>query len=608
MVTQLFDLLRRPGGEGAVTEPPSTPTTSIEEIRAQFSGLSLLDTLDDETLRAIESEIEWLSIPGGWELFHQDDPGDGLYIVKSGCLGVMMEGPDGQAVLATQIHPGQIVGEMSLISGLPRSATVTAFRDTEVYRLKPDSFMRLAQKKPELLTRMNKILVRRLQRMTSLQTPVDISRSFAIVPVGAGMPVANFARQLCAALGTLGFRAHIFDETSIQQPTEWFDKVERDFDLSLYVASGELDDWTRQCFRQADRVLLLADPSAPPVAGPAFDGIMGRARVQPVETVFLQPSGAHLPLPVGDWLDQLETRVHWQIRRGDREHTERLARLLTGRSVSLVLSGGGARGFAHIGAIKALREYGMPLDLVGGTSMGAIVGACLAIDWPDDEILDRMRQCFVDTDPLSDLTFPAIALIKGRKVSRLLHDHFSNIEIQDLWRGYFCMTANLTTGNVAAHRRGLLWRALRSSVSIPGLLPPVVERGELLADGGVINNFPVDIAYLSRRGPLVGIDIGNARPFDAVPHDFDSKSLFWHWRNRYKKYPGIVSLLMRAGTISGDMRAREARRHLSLFIEPEMPNIGLRDWQSFDTAARTGYEATLRELEHSDLSAFKGIT
>ena len=320
MVTQLFDLLRRPGGEGAVTEPPSTPTTSIEEIRAQFSGLSLLDTLDDETLRAIESEIEWLSIPGGWELFHQDDPGDGLYIVKSGCLGVMMEGPDGEAVLATQIHPGQIVGEMSLISGLPRSATVTAFRDTEVYRLKPDSFMRLAQKKPELLTRMNKILVRRLQRMTSLQTPVDISRSFAIVPVGAGMPVANFARQLCDALGTLGFRAHIFDETSIQQPTEWFDKVERDFDLSLYVASGELDDWTRQCFRQADRVLLLADPSAPPVAGPAFDGIMGRARVQPVETVFLQPSGAHLPLPVGNWLDQLETRVHWQIRRGDREH------------------------------------------------------------------------------------------------------------------------------------------------------------------------------------------------------------------------------------------------------------------------------------------------
>jgi NTE family protein len=287
---------------------------------------------------------------------------------------------------------------------------------------------------------------------------------------------------------------------------------------------------------------------------------------------------------------------------------ERLARLLTGRSVSLVLSGGGARGFSHIGAIKALREYGMPLDLVGGTSMGAIIGAGLAIEWSDDEILDRMRQCFVDTDPLSDLTFPAIALVKGRKVSRLLQTHFGDIEIQNLWRDYFCMTANLSTGNVMAHRRGLLWRALRASVAIPGLLPPVVERGELLADGGVINNFPVDIAYLSRRGPIVGVDIGNDRPFDPVPHDFDSKSLFWHWRNRHKKYPGIISLLMRAGTISGDMRAREARRHLSLFIEPEMPNVGLRDWQSFDHAVRAGYEATLRALEHSDLSAFKDVT
>jgi NTE family protein len=608
MVTRLFDLLKRPGGETPVTEPFSTPTASMEAVRAQFSGLPLLNALDDETLRAIESEVEWFAIPGGWELFHQGDPGDGLYIVKSGCLGVMIEGPDGQKVLATQIHPGQIVGEMSLISGLPRSATVTAFRDTEVYRLKADSFMRLAEKNPDLLTRINKMLVRRLQRMTSRQTPVDISRSFAIIPVSASVPAADFAQQLCGALDALGFRSHIFNETSAEQPTEWFDKVERDFDLALYVASGTLDDWTRQCFRQADRVLLLADPTAPPAMGPTFDGIMGRARAQPLETVFLQPETARLPLPVGDWLDQLGGQVHWQVRRGDREHMERLARLLTGRSVTLVLSGGGARGFSHIGAIKALREYGMPLDLVGGTSMGAIIGAGLAIEWSDDEILDRMRQCFVDTDPLSDLTFPAIALVKGRKVSRLLQAHFGDIEIQNLWRNYFCMTANLTTGNVLAHRRGLLWRALRASVAIPGILPPVVERGELLADGGVINNFPVDIAYLTRRGPIVGVDIGNDRPFDAVPHDFDSKSLFWHWRNRHKKYPGIISLLMRAGTISGDMRAREARRHLSLFIEPEMPNIGLRDWQSFDDAVRAGYEATLRALEHSDLSAFKDVT
>jgi NTE family protein len=602
MVPRFLDLFSRTGGESKITEMSGAPAARMDALRAQFSGLPLFDILSDEALAKFESEIEWFAIPGGWELFHQGDPGDGLYIVKSGCLGVTMEGPDGRPVLATQIHPGQIVGEMSLISGLPRTATVTAFRDTEVYRLNNESFMRLAEKHPELVTEINKMLVRRLQRMSSLQTPVDISRSFSLVPIGPDLPVAEFARSLCTALSALGFRTSVIDSASAQEPTEWFDRIERDSDLVLYVATSRLGDWTRLCLRQADRVLLLADPAQPPTAGPSFDGPAGHARTLPIEAVFLQPENTTMPLPVAAWLEALDVSVHWHVRRGDGRHMERLARLLTGRSVSLILSGGGARGFAHIGAIKALREHGMPLDIVGGTSMGAIIGAGLAMDWSDDEIRERMRACFVETNPLSDLTFPAIALVKGQKVSRLLRAHFGDVEIQDLWRSYFCMTANLTSADVKPHRRGSVWRALRASVAIPGLLPPVVESGDLLADGGVINNFPVDVAYLARRGPLVGVDIGNNRPFDPVPDDFDRKSLLWFWRNRHRKIPGIISLLMRAGTISGDMRAREAVRHLSLFIEPVMPEVGLRDWKSFESAIAAGYEAASRALENADMS------
>ena len=607
MVPRFLDLFSRSGGESKNTELTGAPAARMDALRAQFSGLPLFDILGDEALAKLESEIEWFAIPGGWELFHQGDPGDGLYIVKSGCLGVTMEGPDGRPVLATQIRPGQIVGEMSLISGLPRTATVTAFRDTEVYRLNNESFMRLAEKHPGLVTEINKMLVRRLQRMSSLQTPVDISRSFALVPIGPGLPMAEFARGLCNALTALGFRSRIIDSTSAHEPTEWFDRVERDSDLVLYVATARLGDWTRLCLRQADRVLLLADPAQPPAPGPAFDGPAGHSRTRPVEAVFLQPDNAKMPLPVAGWLEALDVSVHWHVRRGDGTHMERLARLLTGRSISLILSGGGARGFAHVGAIKALREHGMPLDIVGGTSMGAIIGAGLAMDWSDNEILERMRACFVETNPLSDLTFPAIALVKGHKVSRLLRAHFGDVEIQDLWRSYFCMTANLTNADVQPHRRGPVWRALRASVAIPGLLPPVVERGDLLADGGVINNFPVDVAYLARRGPLVGVDIGNNRPFDPVPDDFDRKSLLWFWRNRHRKIPGIISLLMRAGTISGDMRAREAVRHLSLFVEPVMPEVGLREWKSFESAIAAGYEATAQALENTDVAELRDM-
>jgi NTE family protein len=189
------------------------------------------------------------------------------------------------------------------------------------------------------------------------------------------------------------------------------------------------------------------------------------------------------------------------------------------------------------------------------------------------------------------------------KISRLLRRQFGETRVEDMWRSLYCVTANLTSGEIGSLRRGVAWRALRATVAVPGLLPPIVEQGDLLADGGIINNFPVDVAYAARRGPIIGVDVGNYRPFDKPPEDFDEKSLFWLWRNRHKNIPGIVSLLMRVGTINGDKRAREARRHLEFLIEPAMPEIELREWTAFDKVVSAGYEQTVRILEKADLSA-----
>src|SRR6185369_16563668 len=103
---------------------------------------------------------------------------------------------------------------------------------------------------------------------------------------------------------------------------------------------------------------------------------------------------------------------------------ERVARLLTGRSIGLVLSGGGARGFAHIGVVRALREAGMRIDSVGGTSIGAIIGAGVAADWSDEEMLEKYRIAFVAGRPLKDYTFPFVSLVSGRRVAHLLREAF----------------------------------------------------------------------------------------------------------------------------------------------------------------------------------------
>jgi len=185
----------------------------------------------------------------------------------------------------------------------------------------------------------------------------------------------------------------------------------------------------------------------------------------------------------------------------DADDLGRLARLLTRRGVGLVLSGGGARGFAHLGVIRALREARVPIDFVGGSSIGSIIAAGVAVGWSDDEMRMRYRRSFVDTNPVNDYTFPFVALTRGRKVSRLLQREYGDVLIEEPAPAFFfCVSANLTTGRALEHRDGRLADALRASVAIPGVMPPAYRGEDVLVDGAAINNLPVDIMHTTHRG------------------------------------------------------------------------------------------------------------
>ena len=280
----------------------------------------------------------------------------------------------------------------------------------------------------------------------------------------------------------------------------------------------------------------------------------------------------------------------------------RLARMVTGCAPGLVLAGGGARGFAHLGAIRALREAGVPLDLVGGTSMGAIIAAGVACGWHEEEHLARTRAAFVDNKPLTDVTLPLISLFRGRKVSKLLQEHFEDRAVEDTWLPFYCVSTNLTASRVAVQRRGPLWRALRASVSIPGVMPPVVEAGEILVDGAVINHFPVDVMDLFGRGPVIGVDIAGGRALPAEVDSLDAGLVTNFLRLRGGKAPDIVSILTRAGTVSSTAQAKELRRHVTLFLEPPLDSVDLLDWKSFERCIEIGYRHTAEVLETTDLA------
>jgi NTE family protein len=269
----------------------------------------------------------------------------------------------------------------------------------------------------------------------------------------------------------------------------------------------------------------------------------------------------------------------------------RIARLLTGNALGIVLSGGGARGFAHIGVLRAIREAGLTIDAVGGTSIGAIIAAGFALEWTDAELVARVRRSFVDTNPLNDYTLPLVSLVSGRKVTGLLKREFPNIAIEDIPLPFFCVSSNLTTGQLAVHRRGELWRWLRASVAIPGVLPPVVYNRELFVDGATINNLPVDVMRDAGVGYVIGVDVGADRVFtsDTVDSDMPPFWKLFEWFSGRKQRVSILQILWRAGMINSAGN-RAARHELSdLLLQPPLEQFDVLDWKAFDPAIEAGY-------------------
>jgi NTE family protein len=249
--------------------------------------------------------------------------------------------------------------------------------------------------------------------------------------------------------------------------------------------------------------------------------------------------------------------------------------------------------------IKALMEADVPFDHLGGTSIGAVIAAGLAAEWGLDELIARMRDAFVERNPLSDFTVPLIALLRGKKVSERLQEHFGDIRIEELPKPFFCVSSNLTTGRIHVHRTGPLWRALRASVALPGILPPVTHHGHLLVDGGVMNNLPVDVMAAQARGPVIASDVTGEVDFYVKDSRYGERPVWWLLWQRMRGSPSIVSILMRSGTVGSEAQRRVVRDQADLLFEPPLPEIGLRDWQALDQAIAEGYaHAQMRIDQH----------
>jgi len=272
---------------------------------------------------------------------------------------------------------------------------------------------------------------------------------------------------------------------------------------------------------------------------------------------------------------------------------------VSGRALGLVLAAGAARGLAHFGVYKAMHEAGLAVDWVGGTSIGAIMGACIAKGWEIDELLANGRAAFTGASPFGDYTIPLISLLRGRRFERLLEKFLSGC-IEDLPIPFFAVSCNLDNGALNLHESGSLAAALRASASMAGVMPPAVVGGQLAVDGAVLNSMPVDLMQTKPVGRIVAVDLSPQKQytvaFDRVPSPWAVlRGRLLPFARRYR-VPSLMTLMLKATELGTLTRMREMGQRADLLLTPPVREFGIMDMKAYDRLVEVGYRHAQQEI------------
>jgi len=587
------------------------------ERLADLSAATLFRTVDPATLESLLPALEWIFLPGGETLFRAGNRGDSMYVVMAGRLRISTPGADGTDEAIREITRGESVGELALLTGKARSATVRAIRDTELVRLSRDAYEEALKQHPQLTSQLLvQIAERQIQGADRSLSKRNI-RTVAVLPFDRQVPAADFVGRLVEMLQPIGDTLHLSsradpwagDRDKISGAkngtlTSRLTELENRYRFIIYEADNELSSWTEQCVRQADLILLLAAAESQPASsGPWVNYFSARAVGAAMELVLLHKRAFDSTVRTDPWLSRLPIQGHYHVAQTSKPDFARLARFLTGSAVGLVLSGGGARGFAHIGILRALEECGIPVDFIGGTSMGAVIAAQHAAGWNWQSMARVNRDQWPRWHPQRNFTLPLVALNSGTRMDQMLREMFGAVQIENLAGKFFCVSTNLTRAQAMVHRTGPLWKAVRASLSIPGIGPPAIENGEILVDGGLMNNLPADVMRNLCQGGVCAVDVSEQLEFKSRLQESYSVSgwtVLWrrlNWLAKPPDLPNIFNMLYRTTTV-GSLRAVETvKAAADLYLAPPVSEFGIFDWRGIDRIIDVAYRYGLEILK-----------
>lgn len=596
--------------------------------------IEFLKTLSLANLEKLASQCEMTYLSSGDTLMHQGDAGDCLYVVQSGFLRALKEQAGQDDVILSDIRRGELIGELALFTSSPRAATVIALRDSVLWKLSKASFDLFIEENPAQIMPMVKSVILRILHPTKpnkrpyVTLAIAPASQYVLDPEKIRIIVDQFSvthkSQPGNNIDSQVIILHIhpavikaqFPNINWEDVTpetlcrsgviDWLSEQEEKYQYVIYETDAAYTPWTALCLRQADKIILIADSHNTPKLGVIEQHIFNSSwkSMAPVELILLYNKNTVLPHDTDRWLQERPVEVH-HVRTSELKDIQRVVRLMTGQGIVLVLGGGGAKGIAHIGVYKAFCELGVPIDRVCGTSMGSVVGAFIAMEMPLDQIIERVNKFVIHNKKFNDYTLPTVSLMAGLGWSDALKNIYGDsLYIEDLWKPFFCITSNFTMRKVEILKRGLLYPAIRASVSLPGILPPITNmKNELLIDGGIFNNLPVDVMReIAAPCKIIAVRV---TPFTEIHSYLPTGILsgFKHFCNKFRsaislvtEMPNLAEIVIGSMTLCNDEREMRMLAEADYVLEINLNQFGMLEFDKLPELIDLGYKAAMEKF------------
>lgn len=578
--------------------------------------------LDRAVIDALADVLKLRQVPGGQDVVREREPSNEMLFLISGGLRVSRRDAQGKLMLYNEIRPGMSFGESGLILRQPRAADVSAVRDSVLAVLGRNDFEALLNRFPLPI---NQVVVRAVYnylRHAEEFAERRHAQSFVVIPLHENSGAGEVAASLVQAFSKMG-RAHLLEAPRNHLATRsgmapvsqnehdvaaYQDALEEGSDFLVYQADVGPTEWSLRAFRQSDQVIFVAKAGSPGVTGE----LERRLKAQPdfsmkrLHLAILHSATAEIPDDLSAWNSGRTFERVYPLRSKRTGDFERLARFLTGKAVGVVLGGGGAKGFAHVGVLRALDELGIAVDLIGGNSMGALIAAQFACGVSLPDIISRTRKFARGGERP---TVPLISIVSGKRVSRDLQKMFGEQACDGQWIPFFAAACNLTKGRTEVQDTGPIWRAVLASNSPAGLFPPVLHQGDMLVDGAILENVPVDAMRMRLGTPLerrrgngtiiaIDVDVQEAMAVDPTLTRLSGWStLKAYFSPKAHPSPTIADILYRAGHIGGLNQRSRTIAQADHYLEPPVADFSMMSYRKADEIADVGYHYAMKSFK-----------